>query len=38
MTELVGLFYTRDIDGNANEQLVEMHPVRRESYAKEQPQ
>ena len=39
MTELVGLFYTRDIDGYIKEQLVEMHPVRRESYTREeQPQ
>ena len=30
MTELVGLFYTRDDDGYANEQLVEMRPARRE--------
>jgi hypothetical protein len=30
MTELVGLFYTRDDDGYAEQQLVEMHPVRRE--------
>ena len=30
MTELVGLFYTRDIDGYAEQQLVEMHPVRKE--------
>ena len=34
MTELVGLFYTRDTDGYAVQQLVEMHPVTRE----EQPQ
>ena len=32
MTELVGLFYTRDIDGYAEQQLVEMHPV---SYPRE---
>ena len=39
MTELVGLFYTRDTDGYANEQIIEMRPIRRESYAKEeQPQ
>lgn len=44
MTELVGLFYTRDDDGYAEQQLVEMHPIRRESYAnavytrEEQPQ
>lgn len=30
MTELVGLFYTRDADGYAEQQLVEMHLVRRE--------
>ena len=30
MTELVGLFYTRDTDGYAEQQLVEMHPIRRE--------
>ena len=30
MTELVGLFYTRDDDGYAEQQLVEMHLVRRE--------
>ena len=36
MTELVGLFYTRDDDGYAEQQLVEMHPV---SYPREeQPQ
>ena len=29
MTELVGLFYTRDDDGYAEQQLVEMQPVRR---------
>lgn len=29
MTDLVGLFYTRDDDGYAEQQLVEMHPVRR---------
>ena len=28
--ELVGLFYTRDVDGYAVQQLVEMHPIRRE--------
>lgn len=27
MTELVGLFYTRDDDGYAIQQLVEMHPA-----------
>ena len=36
MTELVGLFYTRDNDGYAVQQLVEMRPV---SYTREeQPQ
>ena len=36
MTELVGLFYTRDADGYAEQQLVEMHPIRRGR--EEQPQ
>lgn len=36
MTELVDWFYTRDTDGNAIQQVVEMHPV---SYIREeQPQ
>lgn len=30
MTDLVGLFYTRDTDGYATQQLVEMHQIRRE--------
>ena len=33
MTELVGLFYTRDDDGYAIQQLVEMHPL---SYTREE--
>lgn len=36
MTELVGLFYTRDTDGYANEQIIEMHPV--SCTREEQPQ